>query len=251
MSDYTKLITTRLKLDGEAEYNNKISQISKSMGGMKSEMSKLSAEYAGQLNSYEALTKKGDILTRQLDAQKQKQSEVTKMLDEAKKARDRINESISKTVKEMEDESKANGTLSSKYIELKSALEDHETSATKAANSISHFEKELNHADASVARANTSLNQNTRYLYEAGNSADNCAKSINEYGNEVKVATEKTNDLTEMQKMAVAGLATALSASLIKNWYQDLNETLRECIRTSMDFDRAMSVIASTTQATA
>ena len=70
MSDYTKLITTRLKLDGEAEYNNKISQISKSMGGMKSEMSKLSAEYAGQLNSYEALTKKGDILTRQLDAQK-------------------------------------------------------------------------------------------------------------------------------------------------------------------------------------
>jgi len=257
MADVTKLITTRLTLDGEAEYNNKIKQISSSMGSMKSEMAKLSAEYAGQLNSYDALTKKGDILARQLDTQKQKQSEVARMLKEATDARDRLNESIAKTVKAMEDEAQTGGKNTEKYKELENSLKGQEESAAKAANTIAHFQKELNYADAAVAKANTALDNNGKYLDEASNSADGLATSINGAGKEItktgteaESAGEKFKDLGDKGENAISALAGALATAGIAKSIKEITDTLKECADASMDFEQSMSVIQATTGAT-
>lgn len=68
----TRTAKLRIELDGEKQYKQALSELNKGNQVLASEMRKLSAEYAGNEKSVEALTKKGDILQRQLLQQKDK-----------------------------------------------------------------------------------------------------------------------------------------------------------------------------------
>lgn len=79
----TRTIATKVYLDGEAEYKQAISEINSSMRVLRSEMNLVAAEFAGNADSQEALTKKGEILTRQISAQKEKVAELEAALKDA------------------------------------------------------------------------------------------------------------------------------------------------------------------------
>lgn len=68
----------RLVLDGEKQFKDAVTSASKSMGVLSSEMRKLQAEYKGNAESTEFLTKKGDLLNRELLTQKEKVEELRK-----------------------------------------------------------------------------------------------------------------------------------------------------------------------------
>lgn len=68
----TRNISTKIQLDGEKEYKRALSEINSGMRVLKSEMEKTSAQFSDNANSMEALTKKGDILERQILSQKDK-----------------------------------------------------------------------------------------------------------------------------------------------------------------------------------
>lgn len=79
----TRTIATKVYLDGEKEYKQAISEINSSMSVLRSEMNLVAAEFAGNADSQEALTKKGEILTRQISAQKEKVAELETALKDA------------------------------------------------------------------------------------------------------------------------------------------------------------------------
>ncbi|MDF2537408.1 MAG: hypothetical protein K0S76_429 [Herbinix sp.] len=58
-------IGATISLDGEKEYRQAISNVSKSMNVLKSDLKAVSAEYEGNANSMDALKAKNDILSRQ------------------------------------------------------------------------------------------------------------------------------------------------------------------------------------------
>ncbi len=68
----TRTIKARVALDGEAEYKQALQEINTGNRTLASEMKKLQAEYKGNSESMEFLTKKGEILERQLLQQKDK-----------------------------------------------------------------------------------------------------------------------------------------------------------------------------------
>ena len=68
----TQPIKTRFELDGEQEYKAAVSEINASLRVLNSEMKLVSAQFATNADSVDALTARGDVLTRQILTQKEK-----------------------------------------------------------------------------------------------------------------------------------------------------------------------------------
>ena len=92
----TRTIKARVALDGEAEYKQALQEINTGNRTLASEMNKLQAEFKGSSESVEFLTKKGEILERQLLQQKDK---VETLRQAVKKSADQYGESDQRTQK--------------------------------------------------------------------------------------------------------------------------------------------------------
>ena len=68
----TRTVKARVELDGEKEYRQALNNLNSGNKVLASEMRKLQTEYKGNTESVEYLTKRGDVLDRQLQQQKDK-----------------------------------------------------------------------------------------------------------------------------------------------------------------------------------
>ena len=88
-------IKTKVAIDGEKEYKESLKNINSALGTLKSELKLVESQYAGQANSYAALSAKGDVLSRMYDQQKEKVKAAAEQLEKAKKAQSDYAEKVS------------------------------------------------------------------------------------------------------------------------------------------------------------
>lgn len=81
----TRNATLKVAIEGEQQYKNALKELNQGSAVLASEMKKLSAEFAGNEKSIEALNAKGDLLQRQLLQQKDKVETLKKALAESAK----------------------------------------------------------------------------------------------------------------------------------------------------------------------
>ena len=81
----TRTVKARVELDGERQYKQALSELQRGNAVLSSEMRKLQAEYKGNTESTEFLTKKGELLERQLLQQKDKVQTLQEALKNAAK----------------------------------------------------------------------------------------------------------------------------------------------------------------------
>ena len=155
-------ITTRLAIDGEREFKKAMSEGNTTMRTLKSELELVDAQYKGQANTMEALNKKQEILKAQYDQQR----ESVKALEKA------VKDSTEAHVKQ-------GGSVD--------ALDKRTLDLTR----------QLNRAKVAEIEMNDALEENAKYLKEAEDSADGCAKSIDGFGKEVKKAEDETDGATD------------------------------------------------------
>lgn len=148
----TRTIATRLTLEGEKEFKKQMGLVNGELRNLSSEMKLATAEFKGQANSAEYLTKKSEILKKEIDQQEEKVRALTQAV---------------------EDSAKVNGDVSA---------------------ATDKYRQQLNKAKTDLIDLNDELSSNERYLDEARTSADKCAKSIDEYGKQVKDAAKATDD---------------------------------------------------------
>ena len=162
MPTSVRAITTRLAVDGEREFKKAMSEVNTTMRTLKSELELVDAQFKGQANTMEALRKKQEILKAQYDQQR----ESVKALEKA------VKDSTEAHVKQ-------GGSVD--------ALDKRTLDLTR----------QLNRAKVAEIEMNDALEENAKYLKEAEDSADGCAKSIDGYGKEVKKAADETNGATD------------------------------------------------------
>lgn len=75
-----RTVKARVELDGEKQYKQALSELNQGNKVLASEMRKLQAEYKGNAESAEFLTKKGDLLQRQLLTQQEKVNKLKEAL---------------------------------------------------------------------------------------------------------------------------------------------------------------------------
>lgn len=81
-----------------------------------------------------------------------------------------------------------------KIAKLQTAIEDCGEAYGENDEAVMRFKRQLEKAETDLINLNDELNSNERYLDEARTSADKCAKSIDEYGKQVKDAAKATDD---------------------------------------------------------
>lgn len=84
MADAT--ISTKIKLDGEAEYKQRISEINAALGTLDSKIKLLNATYAGNENSIKGLTEINEVLNQKILTQRDKVEQLQEMLQKSAKA---------------------------------------------------------------------------------------------------------------------------------------------------------------------
>ena len=155
----TRTITTRLAVDGETEFKRSLSEANRNLKVMRSEMSLVDAEFKGQANTMEALTKKNELLRR---AQEQ-QTEKVKALERAvKDAADAYGENDKRTDNYRQQLNRAKKEL----LDMNDALDENEKyldearkSADKCASSIDEFGREVKDAGDSLGDGGGLLSQ--------------------------------------------------------------------------------------------
>lgn len=95
-----------------------------------------------------------------------------------------------------------------KIVSLQGAVEEAAEAYGEADSRTDSYRRQLLSAETALAKLNDELVENEKYLDEAEQSADGCAKSIDGYGKAVKDAAGKTDDLDD----GLGGIGGALKS---------------------------------------
>ena len=223
-------IKTKVAIDGEKEYKESLKNINSALGTLKSELKLVESQYAGQANSYAALSAKGDVLSRMYDQQKEKVKAAAEQFEKAKKAQSDYAEKVSSAQSEIsrceaalaalgdetgdttEEQAKLTAELEKAKGELSAAEKGYE-STTRSVNS---YQTQVNSAETELNKLGSELDKNASYMDEAAKSSTGCAKSIDEYGKEAKKAGEDSEEAGkkfDKVKTAATALGTAAAAA--------------------------------------
>jgi len=97
----TRTVKARVELDGEKEYKQALSELNSGNKTLASEMRKLQAEYQGNSESIEFLTKKGELLERQLLQQKDKVETLRKAVQQSAEKYGEADEKTQKWIRQL------------------------------------------------------------------------------------------------------------------------------------------------------
>lgn len=252
----------KIVLDGEKAYREALKNIKVDQQELRSEMKLCSSEFKNNQNSLDALTKKHEILSKQVAAQTEKVNVYqTAMENSAKKqelASDKIavlKQELEQAEKEMEALSESSGDNAeamaeqAKTIEdLKSKLEKAEESYNKAGQRAKYYQTALNDATAELNNMQSDLDKTAKYMDEAERSTDKCATSINELGKETGDATDKVSVFGDVLKANLAEDAIKTGVKAIAN---GIKEVATAATGVGVDFNASMSTVAATMGMTA
>lgn len=252
----------KIVLDGEKAYREALKNIKTNQQELRSEMKLCSSEFKNNQNSLDALTKKHEILSKQVATQTEKvkvyQTAMENSVQKQELASDKISalkQELEKAEKEMEALSESSGdnseamTEQAKTIEdLKSKLEKAEESYNKAGQRAKYYQTALNDATAELNNMQDDLDKTAKYMDEAERSTDKCATSINELGKETGDATDKVSVFGDILKANLAADAIKTGVKAIAN---GIKEVATAATGVGVDFNASMSTVAATMGMTA
>lgn len=250
-------IGARIVLEGEKAYREALKGIRAEQTELRSEMKLCQSEFKTSQNSLEALTKKHEILTKGIEVQtgkievyrkamedyagKQEQAsekvkELQTALDRGEKAMEAMGSSAGNNTRAVEEQAKV-------IEDLKQKLALAEEGFNKAEQKTKGYQASLNNATAELNEMKADLAATSRYMAEAENSADKCAKSIDAYGKETQAASEKTNIFGDVLK---ANLTSEVIIAGAKKLASGIKEIADSAIETGSSFEASMSQVAAT-----
>lgn len=249
----TRVISTKLAIEGEGEYRAKLSQVNAELKSLQSSLKLTKSQYQINANSMEALTAKGKALSDLYTAQKNKIDLLKTALSNAREAEQKYaqqkaeliakikanDEALERLRNTAEDTSEEEARLTAENRELGEELDRCNANLDAAEKGVNSWQTQVNKAQVELNDLDAELKLNNEYMDEARESADGCATSIDRFGDRVKKSAEQADTLRDA--LAAAGVIAAL---------QKTAEALEACIDASAEFESAMAGVAKTTDMT-
>lgn len=237
-----KRIGAVIALDGEKEFKQAVSAVTKDLAGLKAESNLVKEEFKGQANTINALKAQHEVLQKTLDTHKKKVETVNVGLEHAKKSYSAMAPEIKKLENLYTEEIKKLGKLEqasdtteealqkqkTEVERLAAALKKSQDNYAKAASRVQDWETKLTNAKTQMLKANSALKDNKKVLDEAKQSTDGCAHSIDEYGKKTKIAVESTISWKEAFKGGIAANAVEEAADKMMELGQEAYNTAKE-----------------------
>ena len=232
-------IGASIALDGEKEFKSAVTACNKKLATMRSELGLVKERYAENANSLTALQEKNTALTNILNMQKSKQESVRVGLEHAEKTQQKVSESLGKLKQEYQlaqdgmNKMKASSSGTDKELEkqekrvkeLAQAIEKGERNYDTASRRVDSWRTQLNRAQTQVLKANHAVQLNEKYMHEAENATDKCAKSLDQYGKKAKNVFAETNTYKDSLKANVVGNFISNRLNDVKNVVKSVGES--------------------------
>lgn len=255
----TRTISTKLAIEGEAQYKQALSACNAELKTLKSSLALAESEYKNNANSMEALTAKGKALSDMQAEQAKKVSLLETALKNAQShqqayadAAADAGKKVAQYAAELEKLKSSTGDTQQEQAQLTAEIEkwtkvqqEAEAASAAAVKGVQSWQQQLNSAKIEQNSLSEAAQKNSQYLEEAAASADGCAKSIDEYGKEVKEAGDSSADFGEKSKKAIDQLAAALAAAGIAKTAEEIAELLMECSKSAGAFETAMAKVST------
>jgi TP901 family phage tail tape measure protein len=243
-----RTISTKLAVEGEAEYKQKIASCNSELKTLKSSLALVQSEYKNNANSMEALTAKGEALSAMQTAQAKKVAELEKALENCQKAQtayaDRVaaaeanvskyEQALAELKDSTGDTSEEQAALTAELEKWKEELANAEAGQNAAERGVENWQQQLNKAKIELNETNEAISENDKYLDEAKKSTDGCATSIDKFGNKVKDS-----------KDGITQLAAALAAAGVAKSVKEIADALMECSQAAAGFETALAKVST------
>lgn len=249
-----KKISYRIAIDGEAEYKTALRNLNAELKTLGTESKKLSAIYAGESNTYDALIAKSKNLADQQSALTEKLETLKGVLS---KANTSLQEHKARTQELEAAQKKANDAYNNateKTEELTKAVIEANLEYKRNQENIQYIERriqtytqQINTAEGELVLLNREIGKTDGYLQEAATSFDGTAHSIDKYGNEVKDAAEDTKSFANAADL----LAQAIVASGAVEGAEKLRDAIVDTAKASIEYESAFAGVRKTVDGTA
>lgn len=143
MPSATRSVKAKVELDGEAEYKAALQELNTGNRTLASEMKKLQAEYKGNAESTEFLTKKGELLERQLLQQQDKVKKLQEAVAHAAKEYGESSETTQRYVQQLNNAQAAEFDLQHAIEENNKALEGENETMTGLGDTVEQLADKL------------------------------------------------------------------------------------------------------------
>lgn len=222
MANYT--IGPKIGISGEKEFRNQLNSINETLRTLDSELKKTAAEFEGNEDSQEALTKQNEILNKKIDQQEKKLTEVKKALEYAK---GEYGESATATQKWQ----RVLNNTETDLTKLQNQVKKNESAIDALSDAVNKSENDLNglgNAAQSAGEKSSGLskisdNIKNQTLMEAGEQLQVISDKIIEIGkSSVETFQELENGSTKVNAyFGATGEAAQENADLIKEIYEE------------------------------
>lgn len=251
----TRTIATVLKVEGEESYKSALKNASGELRVLKSELERVSSEYRTNANSMEALTKKGEVLSRMYDVQEQRIATLKSALEKSMQIRDAEQQSVNAARdayfqakkaldsygEEVDKSSQEYQQAKAECDKLRDAVIEHQAKLDSSTAAVNKYQSQLNRASVELGELKDRQDENNRLLQESQQSADGCATSIDRYGDTVR----KAADGTESSVSAVEALSSALVASGVQQKVSELAGAMMECGTAAAEYELSLAKVAT------
>ena len=177
----TREIKTRLKIEGDTQYQSAIKKINSELSTLRSEMKVVDAQFAGNAKSMEALEARSEALNKQYDKQREKLETLRNALKNAQNAQESANSKVEECrdkYNRAQQELEAYKQSTDKTAEGQKQLEDAVAQAGKeleiaeraqksAASAVEDYGRKSNQTQAEVYKLERELENTNQDLMQA------------------------------------------------------------------------------------
>lgn len=257
-------ISNKIVLEGEEQIKQALYAIRQEYAQLQSSVKLISATYADSSDSMEALTAKGEALTKMAATQASRVDTLKDAVQRAKTQHDAYaraveetrgqlssyEQSLSQASDGMEGADEERARLQEGIARLRETLAQQEAATQAAASTQNRWTDQLNAAQTELLGLNAELKQNNRYLEQAGKVTDQCAASIDQYGNAVRDAAQEEKQIGKGAAEGVVQFSATLASSGMMQGLKQIAEGFLDCIDASIAFESAITGVFKTVEGT-
>ena len=203
----------------------------------------------------DALTAKGNVLSRMYSVQEQRVATLRgalekardtrdaeqKALDQAREAYDKAKEALAAYGNEVDESNEGYQKARAELEKCQEAYAKHQGKLDSATASINKYEGQLNRAKIELNNLSDRQEENNRLLAEAEAATDHCATSIDQYGRAAHTAANSTGQSVS----AVDALASVIVASGVKQKVEDVAAALWECSDAAAAYELSLAKVST------
>lgn len=207
MADAT--ISTKIKLDGEAEYKQRISEINATLGTLDSKLKLLNTTYAGNENSIKGLTEINEVLNQKILTQRDKVEQLQEMLQKSAAA---YGESDATTQKYQQQLNNAEAAL----VKMEKALAENTAKLQEAGGAADNFSDGLSDLSERTGETEEALVDSNKEMGNLGDVVNGLTSKLGiQLPDGMKSSMNAMGSL-DAQSLALAGGFAAVAAAIVK-----------------------------------